>query len=171
DNKSDQYKTALNGLGFVYAHKKEFEKARKIYLELRTIAQSNLNVQDEHIAIHQLGMVERMAENYSKAQELFDEEQKILKQSLPNFYMGFAANYYEQGYILLKKNFLEKAEEIMKKSLEYSRRSGDPISLGCSLRGLGEIFVAKCEIGKAKTCFKQSIEAFDEGKDETAVNE
>src|SRR5699024_4974031 len=97
--------------------------------------------------------------------------QKILKQSLPDFYMGFAANYYEQGYILLKKNFLEKDEEIMKKSLEYSRRSGDQISMGCYLQGLGEIFVAKCEIGKAKACFKQSIEAFDEGKHETAVNE
>ena len=167
---SDEYKTALHGLGFVKASQEEFNKARKIYIELRKIEQSNINAQDEHIAIHQLGMVERMAENYNKAQELFEEELKLLRDLKPDFQVGFAANYYEQGFILLKRNILEKAEKLMMQSLQYSKQSGDPICLGCSLRGLGEIFMAKCENEKAKTYFLKSIKAFKEGNDEVAVN-
>lgn len=162
---SDEYKTALHGLGYVKTYQKEYNKARKIYIELRQIEQ------DEHIAIHQLGMVERMAGNYNKALELFEEELKVLKDSKPDFLVGFAANYYEQGFILLKRNSLIKAEEYMIRSLHYSKQSGDPICLGCSLRGLGEIFIAKREYEKAKIYYLKSIEAFKEGNDEVAVNE
>lgn len=165
EKSSDEYETALHGLGYVKTFKKEFDLARKIYIELRQITQ------DEQIAIHQLGMVERMAKNYNKALELFEEELKLLKVSKPDFQVGFAANYYEQGLILFKKNLLNEAEELMMRSLHYSKQSGDPICLGCSLRGLGEIFIAKRENEKAKIYFLKSIEAFKEGNDETAVNE
>ncbi len=53
--------TALYGLGFVKASQGEFNKARKVYIELRQIEKSNINTQNEHIALHQLGMVERRA--------------------------------------------------------------------------------------------------------------
>lgn len=167
---SDEYKTALHGLGFVKASQEEYNQARKIYIELRKIEQSNINAQGEHVAIHQLGMVERMSKNYKKAQELFEEELKLLMDFKPDFQVGFAANYYEQGFILLKRNILEKAEELMMQSLQYSKRSGDPICMGCSLRGLGEVFMAKRENEKAMTYFLKSIKAFKEGNDEVAVN-
>ena len=170
EESSNEYETALHGLGFVKASQKEYNEARKIYIELRQIAQANLNTQDEHIAIHQLAMVERMAENYIKAQELFHEELKILKDRKPDFQLGFAANFYEQGFIMLKRNRLEEAEELMKKSLGYSKLSGDPICLGCSYRGLGEVFMAKHKNAEAKQYFLESIQAFEEGSDEVAVN-
>lgn len=162
---SDEYKTALHGLGYAKTYQKEFNKARKIYNELRQIDQ------DKHIAIHQLGMVERIAENYNKALELFDEELKLLRDSKPDYQVGFAANFYEQGIILLKRNTLNEAEELMTRSLHYSKLSGDQICLGCSYRGLGEINMAKSENEKAKNYFLNSIEAFKEGNDQAAVNE
>lgn len=171
DTRSTNYVPTLHWLGFVKSELKKFDEARSIYLELREIAKSSLNLQDELIAIHQLGMVERMAENYDEAQEIFDQELALLRSSHPNWHVGFAANYYEQGYILLKKNNLPEAENLMNKSLRYAEQSNDQIALGCSLRGLGEINKAKGEIEKAVTYFQESIVAFKEANDIMAVNE
>ncbi|MFS0688790.1 tetratricopeptide repeat protein [Sporosarcina sp. 179-K 8C2 HS] len=168
---SEEYISVLHGLGFVKAHQKEFNEARNIYLELKQIAQFNRDTQGEHIAIHQLGMVERMAENYTKAQDLFEEELSLLRERKPAFLVGFAANHYELGLIMLKQNMLEKAEKLMMQSLQYSKQSGDPICLGCSLRGLGEIFMASRENEKAMFYFVQSIKAFEEVNDEVAINQ
>lgn len=166
----DEYINALHGLGFVKSHQKDFNQARQIYLELREITLANRNFQDEHIAIHQMGMVERMAENYSKAQELFEEELRLLKNSKPDFQVAFAANYYEQGLIMLKRNCLEKAEELMMHSLHYAEQSDDQICLGCSLRGLGKVFAAKDEKQRAKNYYLMSLKAFKEANDESAIN-
>lgn len=171
DTKSTKYEAALHWLGFVKSELKKFDEARSIYFELRKIAETNSNLQDELITIHQLGMVERMAENYDDAQKLFKEELELLQSSHPNWHVGFAANYYEQGYILLKKNNLFEAEKLMYQSLRYAEQSNDETALGCSLRGLGEIHKAKGEIGKAKRYFEQSIVAFKEGKNLVGVTE
>ncbi|MGG0669730.1 tetratricopeptide repeat protein [Lederbergia citrisecunda] len=171
DPSSSKYQAALHWMGYVKSELKKFDEARSIYFELREIAKSCLHLQDEIIAIHQLGMVERMAQNYDKALEIFDEEVTLLRSSHPNWHVGFAANYYEQGYILLKKNNLFEAENLMNESLRYAEQSNDQIALGCSLRGLGEINKAKGEIEKAKSYFEQSILAFKEGEDFVGVTE
>lgn len=171
DTSSTKYEAALHWLGYVKSELEKFDAARSIYCELREIAKSSLNLQDELIAIHQLGMVERMAENYDKAKELFDQELTLLRSSNLNWCVGFAANYYEQGYILLKKNNLLDAEKLMRESLRYAEQSSDQIALGCSLRGLGEINKAKGETEKAESYFEQSILSFKEGDAIAAVIE
>lgn len=171
DENTNNYAVALHWLGYVKSELKKYDEARSIYIRLRELAKSDSNLQDELIAIHQLGMVERMTENYDVAIELFDEELTILKNSYPEYYVGFAANYYEQGYILLKKYSLIEAERLMNQSLHYSKQSNDLISMGCSLRGLGEIFVAKNEIERANGYFEKSILSFLEANDIVGVNE
>lgn len=171
DENTKNYAVALHWLGYVKSELKKYDEARSIYIRLREIAKSDSNLQDELIAIHQLGMVERMAENYDIATELFDKELKLLMNNYPDLYVGFAANYYEQGYILLKKNNLIEAVKLMNQSLQYSEQSNDLISLGCSLRGLGEIFVAKDEIERAKGYFEQSILSFKEADELVGVDE
>ncbi|MDN4607690.1 tetratricopeptide repeat protein [Sporosarcina highlanderae] len=168
---SHNYEVALHWLGYVKSELKKYDEARSIYSELREIAKLNSNLQDELVAIHQLGMVERMAENYDVAIELFNEEFNLLMNNFPDFYVGFAANYFEQGYILFKKDSLLEAEKLMNQSLQYSKQSNDPIALGCSLRGLGEIFYAKGEIERAKGYFEQSILSFKEANELVAVDE
>ncbi|MDW0117167.1 tetratricopeptide repeat protein [Sporosarcina thermotolerans] len=171
EESSNNYKVALHWLGYVKSELKKYDEARSIYIKLREIAKFSSDLQDELIAIHQLGMVERMARNYEEAIKLFDVELNLLKNSYPDFYVGFAANYYEQGYILLKKGSLIEAEKLMNQSLQYSKQSNDPIALGCSLRGLGEIFNAKGEIERAKGYFEESIFTFKESDDIVAVEE
>lgn len=171
DENSEKYIGALHWLGYVKSGLEKFSEARLIYRKLKEKAKSKLNVQDELIAIHQLGMVERMAENYDEAQKLFDDELNLLKEKKPDFHVGFAANYYERGYILLKKGMLAEAEDLMVQSLHYSEQSNDLIALGCSLRGLGEIFSAKGDLEMAKGYFEQSIQAFKKGDSSVAVRE
>ncbi|WOV83658.1 tetratricopeptide repeat protein [Sporosarcina jeotgali] len=171
EKSSAKYKTALHGLGFVHASQKEYNKARKVYKELREIARENSDIQEEHIAIHQLGMVERMAGNFIEAQALFDEELKLLEDCKPDFHLGFAANFYEQGFIMLKRHRLEEAEALMTSSLENSKLSEDAICLGCAYRGLGEVFLAKHKNEEAKLYFLKSKKAFEKGNDEAGVND
>ena len=82
-----------------------------------------------------------------------------------------AVDMYEQGVIMLKRNRLDDAEELMTRSLKYSKQSGDPICLGCSYRGLGEVSMAKRKNEKAKHYFSKSIQAFKEGCDKVAIND
>lgn len=162
---------ALHGLGFVYAEQKKFEQAREIYQELRENAQTKGNFHDEHIAIHQLGMVERMAENIEAAQALFEEEYLLLQNTMPDFQLGFAANLYEKGILALKSNQLIDAEKIMLQSLKYAEQSGDLVCLGCSLRGLGEIFTAKREKEHAKQYYSKAVKVFEKVGDTFAIHE
>src|SRR5690625_3776942 len=117
-----------------------------------------------------MGMVERMDENYSKVQELFVEELRLLINSKSAFLEAFAVYCYEQVLIMLKINCLDKAEELMMHSLHYAEQSDDQICLGCSLRVLGKVFAAKDEKQRAKNYYLMSLKAFKEANDESAIN-
>ncbi|MEK5174335.1 tetratricopeptide repeat protein [Heyndrickxia sp. FSL W8-0496] len=103
DKKSQEYRNILHGLGYVKSHNNDFDGARKIYMELIEIAQSTLNKKFEAIALHQLGMVERLAKNFNEALLLFQNEQQMLEKYFPDFFVGMSANFYEQGMIFLNK--------------------------------------------------------------------
>lgn len=171
DKGTAAYENALHMMGFTKSALGKYEEARLLYRQLREAAQSEQHTEKEQIALHQLGMVERMAGNYGKAQEYFMEEFTMLEQNRPAFHTGFAANYYEQGMILLKKNSLHQAEEIMKKSLLYAEKSGDPISIGCSLRGLGEISIAQERREEATDYWMRARMAFEGAGEMNGVRE
>lgn len=59
----------------------------------------------------------------------------------------------------------------MKESLHFAYLSQDMICLGCSCRGLGEIFKSKGEQMKAKSYFIDSIEAFKKVNETKAIDE
>jgi tetratricopeptide (TPR) repeat protein len=171
DRISIEYKQILHGLGYVKCQMKKFDEARSIYNELRNLANKDDDITEESIAIHQLGMVERMAGKYNEALHLFELELSLLENHSLLSDLSLAANYYEQGYIQLMKKELVSAEEFMKKSLDHAKLSGDTICLGCSFRGLGEIYKAKSDIKSAVNNFNLAIIAFRNGNDLEAVKE
>lgn len=171
EENSDSYVTALHGLGYIKASQAQYNEARQIYSEIRQITLDKGNIENEHIAVHQLGMVERMAKNYEKALELFSEEFKLLNREKPGFSAGYAANYYEKGIILLELGEIDRAEDSLLESLVHSKQSDDLISLGCSFRGLGELYQVKQMEKKATLYFLEAIKAFEKANDKEAIKE
>ncbi len=49
------------GLGYVLAYVQRFDEARELFVSLREQAAAGDDLAFEHVALHQVGMVERMA--------------------------------------------------------------------------------------------------------------
>lgn len=171
DRNADEYTQILHGLGYVKAAQKNYDAAREHYSELMDIAIANVQKMDHCVAVHQLGMVERMAGCYDKAEQLFQIEAKLLKEYGITSTVNWSANYYEQGYIALMQNKMELAEKFMKESLNFAKESADDVCLGCAYRGLGEFYVANNQETLAKDSFQYALEAFERVKDVLAIQE
>ena len=78
---------------------------------------------DHCVAVHQLGLVERMVERYEEAQLLFQLEVKLLKDYNIESALNWLANYYEQGYVVLLMNNPQLAEQLMHQSLQLAIQS------------------------------------------------
>ena len=65
------------GLGYVLAHADYFDEAREMFASLRQEAATRGDLAFEHVALHQVGMVERMAGNWEAAQDCFECERDI----------------------------------------------------------------------------------------------
>src|SRR5699024_5325610 len=167
----DTYHHALFGLGYVKAVLNDYFGAYNIYQKLLRNAQQKGNKKDEAIYFHQLGMVERMIGNYKCANSFFSQEATIYYDYFPEYTLGFAANWYEQGYIAMKQGKLQNAKKIMHQSLDYAIQSEDSISIGCSHRGLGEIYHLLSSRILGNKHFQMAIKAFDEADDSIGVQE
>lgn len=66
DKQSAEYSKYLMNVGYFYTGLKMFKEAVKTYEEFLDLSKDK---EDEHIALHQLGMVQREAENYESALE------------------------------------------------------------------------------------------------------
>lgn len=171
DTHSNEYTQVLHGLGYVKAALSKYDEARSHYKELINIALSNDEEMNHCVAVHQLGMVERMAERYDEELKFFQLEAELLKKYKIESPLNWSANLYEQGYINLKMENLELAEQLMAESLQFARQSEDDISLGCAYRGYGEIYQAKGDVLSAKESFQKAKEAFKRANDHIAVQE
>lgn len=171
DKHSEKYNHILHMLGFVKASLNKFSEAREIYSEHRDLARSVGDVEEEAMALHQLGMTERMGKNFEEALHFFQTELQLLEKHGLDSDLKRSANLYEQGYIHLQLRQLEEAKELMKKSLESAEHSGDPIAIGCALRGLGEIYKAQRKKERADKYFSKAIAAFQKAGDLIAVKE
>ncbi|WP_422123327.1 tetratricopeptide repeat protein [Planococcus sp. X10-3] len=171
DKTSVSYKAALNGIGYVKSFQGQFGKATAYYQELLEISKRESNLKEEAMALHQLGMVGRMAGNYQQATEFFIAEGEIWTRHFPDFYVGFAANFYERGSIAIKEKKYTEATILLKQSLEYAVLSKSLVAQGCAYRGLGELGVATSKFEKAENAFQKALSVFKEAEDSVAVEE
>ena len=171
DRNAEEYAQILHGLGYVKAAQRNYDVAREHYSELLDIAITNGQEMDHCVAVHQLGMVERMASCYEKAEQMFQLEAKLLKEYGIASTVNWSANYYEQGYVALMQKKLELAEKFMKESLNFAKESADDVCLGCAYRGLGEFYIANNHETLAKEFFQYSLDAFERANDVMAIQE
>ncbi|MFS9041926.1 tetratricopeptide repeat protein [Streptococcus cristatus] len=151
----------LNLMGYVLLAEKDYDSCTHIFEKYVLLAQQNENKENEHIGLHQLAMIYREQGNFHKALKLIENEEEIIKEHFPNDNLKKAVNNYEQGYLRLKLNNLDEALTFMNLSLEQSLETYDVISLACSYRGIGEIYLALEDKGLANTHFKRAIELFE----------
>ena len=162
------YTSVLMGLIYVESSMKKYDEARKYAELLVRIAD---NDEDRHVAIHQYGMVERMAGNFSKSKILFQQEAELIRAAFSDDDLRISANYYEQAYVEMKMGNLNFAEETMTLALEYAIKAKDSICIGCACRGMGEIVKVRSNSEQAKLWFDKAIDAFGDAGDLIAVEE
>ena len=168
---SDEYRNALHMLAFVKSHQKDFVEARQIYISLHLDAVRRSDKAAEAIALHQLGMVERLAEEYDAAISLFGKEFALRNKHLPEDHIGFSANLYEQGYIALLTGNLDTAHAKLLQALGYGESAHDQMCVACAFRGLGEVEVAQRNLVNARRYFLLSVDAFRKAGDKFGVTE
>jgi tetratricopeptide (TPR) repeat protein len=168
---SVDYRNALHMLAFVKSHQGDFVEARQIYTSLRLDAVSRGDRSSEAVALHQLGMVERLAGEYGAAISLFEQEFALRSKHLPDDYLGFSANLYEQGYIALLKGELDRAHGLLFQALRCSADVSDYICAACASRGLGEVEAARRNFLEARQYFLLSMRDFLRAGDERGANE
>ena len=168
DSKREEYLSVLMGLIYVESFLKKYDEAREYAKLLVNAAQ---NEEERHIAIHQFGMVERMAGNYGEAMWLFLQEAELILETFPNADLPLSANLYERAYVELKIGNIDSAEGLMNMSMEHAKIAKDNMSIGCSYRGMGEILQVRGVTDRAHDCFKKAIYAFSEAGDQIAVEE
>ncbi|MFF2752485.1 hypothetical protein ACFVR1_01865 [Psychrobacillus sp. NPDC058041] len=92
------------------------DSARSYYKELINIALNNGEKMDYCIAVHQLVMVERMANCYDEALKLFHLEAKLLHEYDIESPLTLFANCYKLVYVALLTGNFVLAEQLMNQS-------------------------------------------------------
>lgn len=150
---------AAFALGYVYAHTGRWAQARATYQELRRRAADAGNGGAEHRAIHQLGMVERLAGNWTGAGKLFRQEQEKIR-ALGNDDLAVAVNAYELGFVALHLGDFPLAHEEFRRSLHHATRTADLIAVACAYRGLGDWANATGQAEQAAAFWRSARESF-----------
>jgi tetratricopeptide (TPR) repeat protein len=158
---------ARHGLVYVFAKTGRFDDARTECELLQLEAQALNNLEAQYVALHQLGMVERMAEEYTTALKVFAQEAEIIAK-LEHPPLAVSANAYEQGIIRAKLGRLTEARDWLNAALEAAQLSGDAIAEACAYRGLSEV-AANDTMRLA--FLRQSLAAFERGGDQIGANE
>lgn len=83
-------------LGYIYAFTERFDEARRVFVALRNQAIEVGNLSAQHRALHQVGMVERMAGNWEAARLCFEEEIELIALLSENT-LEISVNAYEMG--------------------------------------------------------------------------
>jgi len=162
---------ALNLLGYIYLEDGKIDKAESTYQQWLQLSRKNHDIEQEHIALHQLAMVYRMREDYGQALELIQQEARIIEQHFPNNLLKQSVNNYEQGYLRMKLQQLNEAVSFMAQSLTQAEQTDDLIAQACAQRGMGEICVAQHKPSLARKYFKRAIQLFEQDGDTIGAQE
>ena len=170
DSSAEQQRQASYGLGYVFAFSGRFDQAREIFENFYRDATANNDVRAAHRAIHQIGMVERMAGNWLTARMRFESEYEMIQQ-LERDDLAVAINSYEQGLVALHLNELEVSKSWFDRSLTSSLRCGDRIAVACAYRGLGDWHQRRGDLDAAAQSWNSSRSAFLEASDTKGAEE
>ncbi|MCP2013259.1 tetratricopeptide (TPR) repeat protein [Deinococcus sp. HSC-46F16] len=154
-------------LGYVLAHTGDHAGAREVYGRLR---QAHAGDPWEHIAVHQLGMVERLAGEHRAALRLFAQERALIG-ALPGAERPFkrAVNGYELVVNHLALGEAEQARAALEEALADAHAADDPMTLGCLHRARGELAAHGDDRAGARAAYQEAAAFFREAEDDRAA--
>ncbi|WP_104990792.1 hypothetical protein [Deinococcus sp. NW-56] len=156
-------------LGYVRAHTGDHAGAREVYGRLR---QAHAGDPWEHIAVHQLGMVERLAGEHRAALRLFGEERALIG-ALPEAERPFkrAVNGYELVVCHLALGEVEQARAALEEALADAHAADDPMTLACLHRARGDLAAQGGDGAGARAAYQEAAAFFREADAERAATE
>lgn len=161
---------AAFGLGSALAFLGEFDEARLIFTRLRTEAATRNDLTAEHRALHQVGMVERLAERWAAAQACFVEEQQLIER-LGSPDLAVAINAYELGFVALQWGDAATSRGWFEQSLSRAQNTTDLVAVGCAYRGLGDWAAAQGYVQDAIERWTAAQQAFVQAGEAKAGDE
>ena len=156
----DSYST-LNLKSYIALEEKDFQLARQFLKDYYAQAMSEKNLEEQHIGLHQLAMVEREEEAY----DLIMTEAAIIAKHFPDDVLKTSVNLYEQGYLQFKLGNIHLAEELLQETLNLALQTDDFVNHACAYRGLAEVMLAKGNIKMAKFDAQKALVCFEKAGD------
>lgn len=155
--------------GYILCGLKRFDKAAEVYQRLQDVWRGQ---PQEHIALHQRGMVERERGAYAEALRLYQLERTLIDQSdAPQKAMQYAVNGYELGINQLHLGQFKEAQASLTAALQDALEAGDPMTLGCIYRAWGDYYAATQDAERALDNYGQARLEFLKTGDEMAVQD
>ncbi|MDL2344999.1 hypothetical protein QOL99_12680 [Deinococcus sp. MIMF12] len=156
-------------LGYVQAHAGDHAGAREVYGRLR---QAHAGDPWEHVAVYQLGMVERLAGEHRAALDLFAQERALIG-ALPEAEQPFkrAVNGYELVVGHLALGEVNHARAALGEALADAHTADDPMTLGCLHRARGELAAQGGDGAGARAAYQESATFFREADADRAAAE
>ena len=166
----DNYST-LNLKAYIALEEKDFALARQFLKDYYAQAVSEKNLEEQHIGLHQLAMVEREEEHFQKAYDLIMVEAEIITDHFPDDLLKKSVNLYEQGYLQFKLGNICLAEELLQATLNLALQTDDLINHACAYRALAEVMLAKKDINMGKSYVQQALTCFEEAGDRVGATD
>ena len=153
-------------LGYVYAHTSRHDEARTVFQTLRDAHQGD---PWEHIAVHQLARVERLAGQHDAALALLDEELALVE-VLDDRAHELAVNALERARTLRALGRLGDARAALD-ACERHAGPDDPETLARAERERGELSREGGHVQTARLHFERALAAYREAEDEVGARE
>ncbi|WP_247947838.1 tetratricopeptide repeat protein [Streptococcus constellatus] len=166
----DNYST-LNLKAYIALEEKDFALARQFLKDYYAQAVSEKNLEEQHIGLHQLAMVEREEEHFQKAYDLIMTEAAIIIEHFPGDVLKKSVNLYEQGYLQFKLGNIHLAEELLQETLNLALQTDDLVNHACAYRALAEVMLAKRDIKRAKLHVQKALACFEKAGDGVGATE
>ena len=166
----DNYST-LNLKAYIALEEKDFALARQFLKDYYAQAVSEKNLEEQHIGLHQLAIVEREEEHFQKAYDLIMTEATIITEHFPDDVLKKSVNLYEQGYLQFKLGNIHLAEELLQETLNLALQTDDLVNHACAYRALAEVMLAKRDIKRAKLHAQKALACFEKAGDGVGATE
>lgn len=153
-------------LGYLYAHTGRHDGAREVF---QTLRDAHRNDPWEHIPVHQLARVARLAGDHGRALALLDEEQALVG-ALDDHAHELAVNALERARNLRALGRLDEARAALD-ACERHAGPDDPETLARAERERGELSLLEGHGQVARLHFERAVLAYREAEDEVGARE